>query len=194
MAAQTEIFRKRVRDVMGTPPVACGPETTLAEVVALIARSGQSSVVVVDADRRSVGILTERDITRRVTFQHGREMAVAAVMTRPVAVAKADDHLYRAIARMRRQQRRHMPVVDDRDRLVGTLDLTETLAATASRTMGQIERLTQDDDVAGLRQVKAAQADIAEALLGDNLPAPDIQALLTDINRDIHRRLAETVT
>ncbi len=194
MAAQTEIFSKRVRDVMGAPPVACGPGTKLADVVALLSRSGQSSAVVVDADRRPVGILTEQDIARRVTFQHGPEIAVEAVMTRPVAVAEADDYLYRAIARMRRQHRRHMPVVDDGHRLVGMLDLTETLAAAASRTMGQIERLTQEGDVAGLRQVKAAQADIAEELLEDNLPAPDIQALLTDINRDIHRHLAETAT
>jgi signal-transduction protein with cAMP-binding, CBS, and nucleotidyltransferase domain len=57
--------------------------------------------------------------------------------------------------------------------------------------VSQIERLTRDSSLDGLAQVKRAQAELAQDLLHDNLPVPEIQALITDINRDLHARVLE---
>jgi CBS domain-containing protein len=55
----------------------------------------------------------------------------------------------------------------------------------------QIDRLTADDTLDGMAATKTAQVEIAAELLADNLPAPDIQALITDMNTDIHRRVLD---
>ncbi len=114
-------------------------------------------------------------------------------MTRPVVTVAADDFLYRAVARMRRLGLRHMPVVDAAGRPVGMLDLHEALAAASATMVAQIDRLTQESSIEGLAHTKQAQAELASDLLADNLPAPDIQALITDINQDLHRRVLEAV-
>jgi signal-transduction protein with cAMP-binding, CBS, and nucleotidyltransferase domain len=81
--------------------------------------------------------------------------------------------------------------VDGANRPIGSLDLHDALAAASAQLMGQIDRLTQDSSVSGLRQVKAAQIQLAGELFDDGLPAPEIQGLLTDINRDIYRRTVD---
>jgi len=52
--------------------------------------------------------------------------------------------------------------------------------------MGQIDSLMRDDSIEGLTQVKVAQVELAHQLFSDDLPATDIQELLTHINRDIY--------
>lgn len=192
--SQTVIFTKLVRDFMRTAAhFDCPLGTPLLEVVKGMAAARASSALLVDSAGRVAGILTEQDVARRVTFQADPETPVDSVMTRPVVTVAADDYLYRAVARMRRLGLRHMPVVDASGRPLGVLDLHEALAAASATMVAQIDRLTQESSLEGLAQTKQAQAELASELLADNLPAPDIQALITDINQDLHRRVLEAV-
>ncbi len=194
MRSQTAIFTRLVRDFMRTTSFfTCPQGTTLADAVSGMTAARASSAIVVDGSGRVAGILTEQDVLRRVAFRADPATPVDAAMTRPVVTAAVDDFLYRAIARMRRLGLRHMPVVDGAGRPVGMLDLHEALAAASARMMTQIDRLTQESSLEGLAQTKQAQAELASELLADNLPAPEIQGLITDINRDIHRRVLEAV-
>lgn len=194
MRSQTAIFTKLVRDFMrAATHFDCPLGTPLGAVVQGMAAARASSALIVDAVGRVAGILTEQDIARRVTFQADPAIPVDAVMTRPVVTLGADDFLYRAVARMRRLGLRHMPVVDPSGRPVGMIDLHEALAAASARMVGQIDRLTQESSIEGLAQTKQAQAELASELLADNVPAPEIQALVTDINQDIHRRVLGAV-
>ncbi len=90
---------------------------------------------------------------------------------------------------MRRFGWRHMPVVDGGGRPRGMLDLHDAPAIAGAQTLRHVDRIAHDGSLAGLREIKAAQVDLAEDLFADNVPAPDVQARLTDINRDIHRRV-----
>ncbi len=191
MEPRTAIFRLRVTDVMGALPPSAPPDTALSEAARALGDSGASGLVVVESTGCPLGILTEHDITRRVVFKTEAHTPVAEVMTQPVRCISDDDYLYRAIATMRRSGLRHMPVTDTAGRLCGMLNLDDALGAATRTLMNQIDGLTQGDDVAGLRRIKQAQADLADQLLCDNLPAPEIQALLSDINLDIYHRVAE---
>lgn len=191
MQSQTAIFSKLVKDFMRRVPLAVDTGVPCARVIELLTAEDASSATVTDGEGRPLGIVTEQDITRRVAFQALPETPVENVMTAPVMAIPSDEYLYFAIARMRRQGLRHMPVVDGSGGLVGMLNLHDALAVAAERLVGQIDILTRDDSVDGLKQVKAAQVELAAQLLEDNLPAPEIQALLTHVNRDIYHRLVD---
>ncbi|MBC8242478.1 MAG: hypothetical protein H8E30_18680, partial [Alphaproteobacteria bacterium] len=75
--------------------------------------------------------------------------------------------------------------------LVGMLKLHDALAAASESLMEQIDNLTWEASVDGLTQVKAYQVELAKELFGENLPVSDIQAVLTDINNDIYRRVVD---
>ncbi len=189
METRTAIFSKLVRDFMRDVPLAVPEGTPLSETVQRMENAKASSATVTDAEGRPVGIITEQDITRRAAFKLDAATPIDTVMTAPVSIIHEDEYLYYAIARMRRRNLRHMPVVDANRRLLGMLNLHDALATASDTLMGQIDILTRDESLDGLKLIKAAQVELADQLLGENLPATEIQALLTHINNDIYRRI-----
>ena len=174
---------------MDREPAIAPPGTSCAEAVSRMAAEKSDSLLIVDGDGRLRGILTEQDVTRRVALRLPGETPVDDVMSEPVLTIGDGDYLYHAVAVMRRAHLRHMPVVDAASRVVGELHLNDALAAAASQLVELIDRLTHETTLDGLRQVKAAQVEVADALFADDLPAPEVQRLLSELNRDIYRRL-----
>jgi len=189
MSQRTAVFRKLVRDsAIDSPPIV-RPGTTLLDVVGLITDAKSTGAIVIDEDNRPLGILTEQDITRRITFRIPGDEIIENVMSSPVITVQDDEYLYYAIARMRRRGLRHMPVVDDSGKLRGMLSLAQAIADGSTRLMTEIDNLTREDNVDGLKEIKAAQVDLTEHLFEENLEAPEIQGLLTRVNNDIYRRV-----
>jgi signal-transduction protein with cAMP-binding, CBS, and nucleotidyltransferase domain len=187
--SQTAAFRRRVYDHMRAPPVVVGGEVRTLEVVARMTEARASAAVVVDQAGRIAGILTEQDVTRRIAARQVRDAPVASLMSRPVATVGVEQPLYEAIGFMRRLRLRHMPVVGEAGDLVGMLYLGEALAVAAPGLVEHIDRLTHETTLDGLREVKAAQVQLAADLFADRVPAPEIQSLISTINNDIHRRV-----
>jgi CBS domain-containing protein len=187
----TDIFFKRVGDNAIADPAEAGPETALGDIVGNMSAGKQTATVIVDDGRRPVGIITEQDVVRRIAFNAEMAQSARDVMTRDVHCIRDDDPLFIAIARMRRRGFRHMPVIDGGGSLCGMLDMNDLMVNASGEMLGMIDSLTGEDSVDGLRDIKAALVDVAEQLLSDNVPASEIQTLLTHINSDIYRRLTD---
>lgn len=194
-SARTAVFSLLVRDCMRPERelLAVAPSTTCGAMIARLAAERAGCAIVVDPNGRPVGMITERDIALRLIYRVPAETTVEAVMTTPVMTIRRREYLYHAIAWMRRHGLRHMPVVNRHGRLVGLIYLQDALATASRQLMSQIDRLSQEGTIEGLKEVKAAQIDLAEELFADNLPAPEIQQLLTRINNDMYRRIGEAV-
>ncbi len=191
MGSRTDVFRQLVRDHMRRG-IATVPEgATCGDAVSALRDHGPrtSSVVVTAADGTALGIVTERDIARRVVFQRGPETPVDEVMSRPVLTIREDDFLFHGIAVMRRNNLRHLPVVGAAGGVAGILDLHAVLAVASREMVGQIDRLTHEETIEGMKEVKATQVSVADELFRDNVPAPEIQALLSHVDRDLFARL-----
>jgi CBS domain-containing protein len=187
----TAAYLRRVRDHLAPPPAVVTATCSLREVVARMSAARASAAVLLDGTGRPAGILTEQDVTRRVAGQSVLDQPVAALMSRPVATVALEQPLYEAIGFMRRRGLRHMPVVDSNGALAGMLYLDHALAAANAGLVEQIDRLTHETTLDGLREVKAAQVELAAALFADRVPAPEIQQLIAGINNDLHRRVLE---
>ncbi|MDA7947436.1 MAG: DUF294 nucleotidyltransferase-like domain-containing protein [Hyphomicrobiaceae bacterium] len=189
MSTQTEIFRRIVKDRLGDPPVLVSPSTSVKELAMRMESEAATSAVVIDSRRYPVGIVTEQDVARRIAFRVGPRTQVAKIMTSPVISIQNTDYLYHAVAFMRRRSLRHIPVLDERGHVCGMLSLSEALSFLSEETLELMRMLTHEATLDGLRAVKKAQVELAEALFEDNVPVPEVQSLLTGINQDIHRRI-----
>jgi len=189
--SQTAIFNKLVRDFMRERPPMVLSGATCAEAIQQMSGDHISSVLVTDSNGRLLGILTKQDVTRRIAFRVPPETPVDQIMTRRVLTIPAGEYLYHAIGRMRRYNLRHLPVLDEHRAVIGILDMHDALSAASAQMMQQIDLITHEGTLEGLRKVKTAQVELAAELLDDGLPAPEIQALLTHINNDIYRRVTD---
>lgn len=186
MISQTAVFTRVVRDHMDSA-VVVRPTTACGEVVTKLCASAASAAVIAAANGQPQGILTEQDISRRVAFQIEPDTPVSAVMSAPVQTISGDDFLHHAIARMRRDDIRHLPVTDAAGQVVGLLELHQVLARVSGQTVAHIELLDHEYSLAGMHAAKRNQATIARQLLHDEVPAPEIQQLLTRLNHELYR-------
>ena len=191
MKPRTRIFSHLVSDYMRRQPVVLSEKATVSELLGRMAAAKQTSALITDRKGRLAGIVTEQDVTRRIALRCDGGEPVGNVMSTPVRTIYADDYLYYAIARMRRFGWNHMPVTDRRGSPLGVINLSDALTVAGERVLREIDLITHQDTLDGLREIKAAQVELAKSLYQDNVPAPEIQAVLTHINSDIHRRLLE---
>jgi CBS domain-containing protein len=192
MTSQTQIFSQTVGDHMGPAPPCLTGDADVAELLGALAKAKATCALVTDEAGRIAGIVTERDVVRRIALRSQGGEPVRAVMTEPVQSVAVGDYLYFAVARMRRFGWRHMPVVDAEGRAVGLIELDRALSVAGESVLRRVELVSYEGDLDALREIKAAQVDLAEDLFADNVPVPEIQAVLTHINRDIHRRIVES--
>src|SRR5512143_2262487 len=129
MHSLAAIFRRRAGEEAVAPLARVPPGATVGEAVEAMAAARASAALVVDDAGRTLGIVTEQDVVRRIAFKLAPETPIASVMTAPVETIRADDYVFHAIARMRRRRLRHMPMVAADGQILGVLDLHRAYAA-----------------------------------------------------------------
>lgn len=115
-------------------PVTLGPDASIVEAAQIMRQKHVGSVITVDADRRPIGILTDRDIVVTVIAQDAGDLhrlAMRDVCTASVIVALEEENLDAVVMRMRRHGVRRVPVVDREGRLTGVFSLDDALGAIA---------------------------------------------------------------
>jgi CBS domain-containing protein len=112
----------------GADVVTIEPNATVAQAAKVLSERRIGAVVVTGADRRVVGILSERDIVRALGAQGARvlETAVADMMTRKVVTCTQQDSLAELMEQMTQGKFRHVPVVDQ-GQLVGIISIGDVV-------------------------------------------------------------------
>ena len=116
---------KRSESGMITDPVTTRPDATVAQVDELCAQFRVSGLPVIDADRKLVGIVTNRDIRFVSPFEKGTTL-VADVMTKqPLVTAKEGVDPDDAMGLLAQHRIEKLPLVDDDGRLTGLITVKD---------------------------------------------------------------------
>jgi CBS domain-containing protein len=99
----------------GSDVYTIAPGATLAEAVRVLRERGIGALVVSVNGSRLDGILSERDVVRRLASDGGDalDMTVARAMTNPVVTCGLHDELGDLMSVMTDRRVRHLPVVND---------------------------------------------------------------------------------
>ena len=119
---------KAILSRKGNDVVTAEPSATLAEAVRILAARRIGALVVTGADRRIVGILSERDVVR-VLGEKGPsalDSPIAEVMTRKVTTCGMSDTVSELMEGMTEGKFRHVPVVDQ-GRLAGIVSIGDVV-------------------------------------------------------------------
>lgn len=114
-----------VRDIMSKAIKVVRPDTLVKEVVATMNKFNIGSIVVVKGER-PVGIITERDVLRRIVEPclAPETLRAREVMTSPVVSIDANVSINEAANTMTKKRIKRLLVVE-REKLVGILTFTD---------------------------------------------------------------------
>ena len=117
-----------VRDVMAKDVKVVRPDTSVKEVVATMNKFDIGSIVVVQGDR-PIGIITERDILRRLVEPclAPETLTARQIMTSPVLTISEIADIEETARLMAKKGVKRLPVMND-GRLVGMVTYTDIVA------------------------------------------------------------------
>lgn len=134
-----------VRDILQNKGVelwTTSPDATVYEAVGLMGEKGIGALVVLK-DGLVVGVLSERDYSRKVVLQGrtSRDTKVGEILSFPVITVSPMDSIGHCMQLMTTERIRHLPVVDEQSHLLGVIsmgDLVKWVMLTQSQTIQQL--------------------------------------------------------
>ena len=117
------------------------PEQTIRQALRVLADKNVGALVVVDGGGRPVGILSERDIVRKLARdENALSLAVETIMSRNVISGLSQDDLVAAGRTMNEKRIRHLPILDG-GRLIGIVSIGDIVKAQRDYYQGEVETL-----------------------------------------------------
>jgi CBS domain-containing protein len=112
----------------GRAVVTTRPETSLQNIAEKLAAKKIGAIVIVAADGRPLGIISERDIIRAIAERGAACLSqpVAEFMTRQIVTCKESDTLDQLMATMTALRFRHVPVIED-GALIGIVSIGDVV-------------------------------------------------------------------
>lgn len=126
-------------------PLTCAPGETVLVASKRMAERNYGSIVVIDGDSRVAGLLTERDVLRRLVAveRDPDRTLIGDIMTREVRVARASDDVVGWLRLMSNERFRRLPVVDDDGRLINVITQGDFVSYTWPDLLNQARTLVK---------------------------------------------------
>lgn len=127
----------------GADVVTIAPTETVTGLLSVLAEHNIGALVVVDTGGGVAGIVSERDVVRRLAERGARllDEPVKQIMTSVVATCTSKDTVDSVAATMTERRIRHMPVLDD-GKLVGIVSIGDVVSSRIrqlEKDRGQLE-------------------------------------------------------
>lgn len=137
------MMKRSVAEAIAGHRVVClTAEATVRAAADLMNSAHVASIVVIDGERRPIGIFTERDLTVRVVS--GRldpdDTLLDKVMTHTPLTTPANTSVREAVLVMHQNGLRHLPVVDG-GAVVGVVSMRDFVGAELAATDGDCEMM-----------------------------------------------------
>lgn len=165
-------FNVKLRELMSAVNIRHQADESLVSVVQTIAQKHYSCALICQYDR-PVGILTERDIVRLFASNKLQEdVTVGDVMSRDPVCVNADHSILEALEVCESYSLRHLPIVDNTQRLIGVVTQTDLVKAhiaafeDADKLNTQnrkLQILSVEDPLTGLPNRRAMEIDLKHA-------------------------------
>lgn len=193
--ADIHAYRHRVADSMPRNVHIIAADRPLQHAMEMMVDAGVSSVLVADDPSpgqpvAAYGILTERDVLRRVRQSGPAILAQPSgpLATRPLSSIRANAFVYRAIGRLSRLGVRHLGVHSDLGRLIGVVSARDLLRTRGGAAVALDDAIEGADSSRALAAAWSTLPAVAGALTAEGVDARIVCRIVSEEIRAMTRR------
>ncbi len=137
----------KCKDIMSKNLKMCRSTCSASDAAQIMKEINSGVVPVVDENNHIVGILTDRDITLNTAalYKDPSKTKVQDIMSKSVITVHPNDNIDKAIAKMKRNRVRRIPVVDENKSVVGIISLGDVAILKQERreTSEALEKISE---------------------------------------------------
>ena len=136
-------------------PFALRADDVVPTAIKTMSEKNIGSVVIVDDEMQVKGIVTERDLMRRLLNKSldPKMTPLSSIMSTEVRTGRADDEVIDWLRQMSNERFRHLPVVDEQGRLVNIMSQGDFVSFTWPDLLGLLKEKTRESLKEGASQL-----------------------------------------
>lgn len=173
-----------LRQLVRGEPLWVPPSASVREALRRLDAAAADAIVVVDAQRRiPLGIVTLRDVLRRIAIEAGElDAPIAGVMTAGPICVPADTTLHQASVLMVRRGVRHLVLTDADGSYRNVVSQADLYALPGARTGELVAAILAARDIAALAALAADIRSLASRMLVERVGAEAICQRISALN------------
>lgn len=189
-------FQKKLHEIMSKPVETVIAEATVKDIAYKMTELGIAAVVVVDENRKMIGIVTERDLVRKVLAKDALECLkhskASDIMTPEPYFMAPSTYMYEAATFMLSHNIRHLPILDGED-VVGIVSQQDLMKFRSQKSMMLVGSANEANTIEELKETRSEIVNVARVLLIENRSHVETMEILSYIHHSIIRRCFEIV-
>jgi CBS domain-containing protein len=187
----SRLMQVKVDTLIRREPVTIGAEASIRKAAQRMSSERASSLLVV-ANERLVGILTDRDLRQRVIAAgFDVERPLGGVMTCDPQTLSASATVFEAMIHMTRLHVHHLPILDGQGRLQGVITASDILNHYNLNTVSLASTIRHSQDLDALVVASRQLPELQAQLIRGGMGADQLTQALCAVTDGITRRLLE---
>lgn len=184
------ILKTRVADLLQRDPITAAPTITIRQAARVMTEHGVSALLIVE-DGRILGILTDRDLRRKVVAAEvSRENPVSMIMTAEPLTISSNALAVEAMLEMVSKNVHHLPVVD-RERLLGLVSSGDLMRLETANPVFLVGDIAKQPTAEDLSKVTGRLSLLVSQLIDQDANANEIHRLVTAVSDAATGRLLQ---
>lgn len=120
----------KIRDIMTSPVVIQRMNDTVSEAASTMCAHNIGSLIIVDSKGKPVGIVTERDMLRKIimTNKNPTVIEVDKIMSKPIITGRPNMNLEEAANLMIKKEIKRLPIIES-GKLIGMVTFTDVVGS-----------------------------------------------------------------
>jgi CBS domain-containing protein len=189
--AEQLLYSLSVRDVVREPAITCHEHTTIREAAQVAAREHASSLFVVGADRRAIGIVTDADFAQKViAAEVSADLPVTQIMSAPVIAVESGERIFQALLAMLGHDIHHI-LVTEGGIPSGVLTSHDLMLLQGKSPLSLARHLEQQQTIEDLAKAQKRIADLLPLLLREGARASHITRVVAELNDRLMSKILE---
>ena len=190
--ATDQPMHKRVADLMSAPAVTCHPGDDVTVVAQTMATKNVSSILVVNEEKQPMGIITEKDLVRKVVADgcFVKSLKAEDIVSGNLHTVSPDAFYYEALLLMVGKGVKHLAVTAE-DELIGMITIRDMIISRGTTALSISKNIEQQNTIDALAVTSQEIDKALEGLVAENANSKEILQLITELFDRLTRKVIQ---
>ncbi|MDM8524279.1 putative nucleotidyltransferase substrate binding domain-containing protein [Desulfococcaceae bacterium HSG8] len=185
-----QFFSQPISSVCNNDLLFCDMDTSIQEAASVMSERSCSSIFVRDAEGDFVGIVTDKDLRKRVISKgYDIRKLVFGIMSSPLRTIPAQGLVFEGMMSMMQQNVKHLGVTDPDDKVIGAVTSSDLLNTQGQSPFFLLREITLAENKEDVMTKHAKLPPIIKNLIYSGAKAKNVNTLVTTISDAILHKL-----
>ena len=190
-AASPGFLNLALQDIFSREFASCSDDMTIQDAAKIMSDKKRSSIVVMNSQGQSVGLLTDNDLRRKVVSRnYPVHHPVKDIASRPLITLSAQAQVFEAILKMMRHNIKHLVITDDLKNILGIATEQDLLLAQGKSPVYLMREIQLAGGISDLTARYRQLPGLIKTLMDTGARAGDLNRIITEISDAILKKIA----